>query len=66
MMSIKNAKIILDIKNNVDDICRNIIKKEKPPNMAPKMILSFEVFLFNIIDIPSSNIKSNKKFTKKT
>ena len=45
---------------------KKIIKEETPPNKDPKKNLNLEQVLFKIIEIPSNNIKSNKKLTKKT
>ena len=66
MITSKKPKIILNIKNKREDIFKKITKKEIAPNNEPKTILFLLTFLFKIIEIPKSKIKSNKKFIKKT
>ena len=61
-----NARNIFTKKKEIEDIFKNMIKKESPPKTEPKKSLILDTFLFKIIDIPSKRIKSNKKFIKKT
>lgn len=66
IITIKNPRKSFKIKKEKEDIENRIIKPEIPPKKEPKNNLSLLTLLFNTIDIPSNNMKSNKKLIKKT
>ena len=61
-----NPKKSFKIKKDNDDILKKTINPDRPPIKDPKNSFVFITFLFKTIEIPSNNIKSNIKLTKKT
>ena len=65
-MIIKSPNINFSIKKETEDKENKIINPDNPPITEDNNNLTFDIFLFKTIEIPSNNIKSNKKLTKKT
>ncbi len=64
--TIRKPKNNFNIKKKEEDISNKIISPDKPPIIDPKNNLLFNMFLFNTIEIPNNNMKSNKELIKKT